>query len=106
MRSRAHGHAPPYFMPCHAVVIVMPMGLAAARAASFMAAPGSLQAEAVPRAPLHCTVYTPPYCCPVPPCTAQVLRCERYDEKADVYSYGVVLWEVGRHLFNLRLITT
>lgn len=25
---------------------------------------------------------------------SQVLRCERYDERADVYSYGVVLWEV------------
>ncbi len=24
----------------------------------------------------------------------EMLRCEDYDEKADVWSYGVVLWEV------------
>lgn len=24
----------------------------------------------------------------------EILRSERYDESADVYSYGVVLWEV------------
>ena len=24
----------------------------------------------------------------------EVLRCEKYDEAADVYSYGVVLWEL------------
>jgi serine/threonine protein kinase len=24
----------------------------------------------------------------------EILRCERYCDKADVYSYGVVLWEL------------
>lgn len=26
---------------------------------------------------------------------AEMLRCEDYNEKADVWSFGVVLWEVG-----------
>lgn len=32
---------------------------------------------------------------PHPPCTAEVLRSQPYNEKCDIYSYGVILWEVS-----------
>ena len=48
--------------------------------------------------------------CPGPPGWLQVLRSEGYDERADVYSYGVVLWEcltgqqpwAGMHAMQVR----
>lgn len=30
----------------------------------------------------------------------EMLRCEDYDEKADVWSFGVVLWEVGETILG------
>ena len=48
-----------------------------------------------PTRPLRlCLPACPPAPAPRPACNAEVLRSQPYNEKCDIYSYGVCLWEL------------